>query len=190
MKKLFVILFLAIGTTTAMAQDPVVIKQEGASVQQSTDEEEDVRNQTFKQRLRFGLGGLGFQFGTFFSSVSAAPMVGYMITNTTMGGLEVPYQHTWGRLTQPTHWIGYRGFVNQQIPPLAQLIGTGYGRLEYEQYNVISGGSNFSPRASILAGIGIGAFRGTQIIIMYDLNYQEGTSLYGSPLVVRGGITF
>ena len=62
--------------------------------------------------------------------------------------------------------------------------------LEIEQYSFVSGGVSLNPRPAYLAGIGLGASRGIQLLVLYDLNFVQGESIYASPLVIRGGISF
>ena len=199
MKKSFSIFVISLFCYTASfaQQDnppPVVIKQEGATMQTNPDEEPDVRDLPFKKRIRFGLGGLGLNFGTY-NSISASPMVGYQVTNQMMLGVEVPYQKSWGTnyytgYSVDYSLLGYRIFARENIPFLTQLIGNGYARAEYEQYSFLSGGASFNPRPAFLAGLGLGSNRGIQLLLMYDLNFKQGESIYASPVVIRGGVSF
>jgi hypothetical protein len=197
-KTIFLLCCMAFLASRAMAQtdQPVVIQQEGATIQ-TTEEEIDVRQLPFSQRLVYGLGGVTLQFGNIVNAIGAAPSVGYRLTNQLMVGAEVPLQHNWGRSFfggQPYKFtlLGTRGYLRYDLPAIQQLLGANSSlRVEYEKFSVLTGNSNLEFRPSFLAGVGIGGIRGVQLLVMYDFNYNESQgSIYGSPLVIRGGISF
>ncbi len=89
-----IVLFFAILMSSVSfhcyAQDPVVISEEGA--QGDLDEEVDVSELTFRERLLLGGGISGLSFGNP-TSIGVSPMLGYMATNTTIVGVGATYQY-------------------------------------------------------------------------------------------------
>jgi hypothetical protein len=87
--------------------------------------------------------------------------------------------------------LGQRIFVRQQIPALAALIGQGYLTAQLENFNDMSSGVSSKYSNPFLVGIGIGSRIGINLSLMYDLNYSETMSPYGSAFVVQvGGFFF
>lgn len=191
MKKLFLLLFLVtVGVSTTYAQDPVVIKEEGA--ERDLDEEPDVRDLTFRERLRFGGGINGGTISSFGINIGVSPMAGYMLTNNTIVGAGLTYNYNSAgsfKLSQ----LGEKLFIRQNIPFLQQIIGQGYLTGQVENYSELSN-TQIQYSNPVLIGIGLGAPKGFGISIMYDLNYSTTgmkVSPYGSPLVVQiGGFFF
>ena len=189
MKKLILFLSLLtfVGVSEVFAQEPVVIKEEGA--EEDSDVEVDVRTLPFRQRLNFGGGISGLSFGNP-TSIGVSPMVGYSLTNNTILGVAVTYQY-YSDMFSTYNLLGERVFIRQQVPALNQLIGQGYliGQLE----NFHTPANNLGPDYSnpVLVGVGIGSKIGFNFNVMYDLNYTAGRSPYGSALVVQiGGFFF
>ncbi|MFD1819652.1 hypothetical protein SAMN04515674_11444 [Pseudarcicella hirudinis] len=199
MKKLLFFIFLATASFTKIyAQDPVVIKQEGATG--DLDEEPDVRDLPFRQRIRIGGGVSGLSFGNP-TSIGISPMVGYQATNETIVGLGLTYQYysikdIYGN-RYSNNLLGERIFARRYLPFLQQLVGQGYLVGQVENYSSLSdsGPYTFSYSNPILIGVGIGSKIGLNIQVMYDLNYPSAnsfkTSPYGSALVIQiGGFFF
>ncbi|MFM1781097.1 MAG: hypothetical protein RJB49_1393 [Bacteroidota bacterium] len=194
MKKLllFFSLLTFVGVSKVFAQEPVVIKEEGA--EGDLDVEKDVRELPFRQRLNFGAGINGLSFGNP-TSIGLSPMVGYSLTNTSIVGAGLIYQYysvDYGSLGAFTsNLFGQKIFVRQQVPALSQLIGQAYLTGQIENYTNLSNNSGFDYSNPVLIGIGIGSKIGINFQVMYDLNYTSGRSPYGSAIVVQvGGFFF
>ncbi len=187
-----IVLFFAILMSSfsfhCFAQDPVVISEEGA--QGDLDEEVDVSELTFRERLLLGGGISGLSFGNP-TSIGVSPMLGYMATNTTIVGVGATYQYFGYRGFPASNLFGQRAFVRQYVPALSQLLGQSFLTAQVENFNDMSN-SYASYSNPVLVGIGIGSKLGINLNIMYDLNYSETkTSPYGSAIVVQvGGFFF
>ena len=194
MKKLilFFSLLTFIGASEVFAQEPVVIKEEGA--EEDLDVEVDVRTLPFRQRLNFGGGISGLSFGNP-TSIGVSPMVGYSLTNNTILGVGLTYQYysaTYGSLgTYSSNLLGQRIFIRQQVPALNQVIGQAYLTGQIENYANLSDNTGINYSIPVLVGVGLGSKLGINFSVMYDLNYTAGRSPYGSALVVQiGGFFF
>ena len=189
------ILFSFLAYTPALfAQDPIVIKEEGA--RGDLDIEPDVSVLSFRERLHFGGGISGLSFGNP-TSIGISPMAGYLLAKNTILGLGMTYQYysvNYGGFKATSNLLGERIFVRQQIPALSALIGQGYLTAQLENFNNMSPGSIGSYSNPFLVGIGIGSRIGINLSLMYDLNYSETSgkqSPYGSAFVVQvGGFFF
>jgi hypothetical protein len=194
MKKLllFFSLLTFVGVSEVFAQEPVVIKEEGA--EGDLDKEVDVRELPFRQRLNFGAGINGLSFGNP-TSIGISPMVGYSLTNTSIVGAGLIYQYysvDYGSLGAFTsNLYGQKIFVRQQVPALSQLIGQAYLTGQIENYTNLSDNTGINYSNPVLIGVGIGSKIGINFQVMYDLNYTSGRSPYGSAIVVQvGGFFF
>jgi hypothetical protein len=194
MKKLllFFSLLTFVGVSEVFAQEPVVIKEEGA--EGDLDKEVDVRELPFRQRLNFGAGINGLSFGNP-TSIGLSPMVGYSLTNTSIVGAGLIYQYysvDYGSLGAFTsNLFGQKIFVRQQVPALSQLIGQAYLTGQIENYTNLSDNTGINYSNPVLIGVGIGSKIGINFQVMYDLNYTSGRSPYGSAIVVQvGGFFF
>ncbi|CAM3797192.1 hypothetical protein [Aquirufa aurantiipilula] len=201
MKHIFLLCFLiCVGVVfESQAQDPVVIKEDGAKG--DLDVEPDVSELTFRQRLHFGGGLSGLSFGNP-TSIGVSPMVGYQLANNTIAGVGLTYQYysvnyggNIGKLT--SNLLGERIFIRQYIPTLTALLGQSYLVGQVENYSNLSdsNASNYYGYSNpVLVGIGIGSKLGINLSVMYDLNYSSSSgkvSPYGSALVVQvGGFFF
>lgn len=194
MKKLilFFSLLTFVGVSEVFAQEPVVIKEEGA--EEDLDVEVDVRNLPFRQRLNFGGGISGLSFGNP-TSIGVSPMVGYSLTNTSILGVGLTYQYysaNYGSLgTYSSNLLGQKIFIRQQVPALNQIIGQAYLTGQIENYTNLSNNSGINYSNPVLVGVGLGSRLGINFSVLYDLNYSSGRSPYGSALVVQiGGFFF
>jgi hypothetical protein len=194
MKKLILFLSLLtfVGVSEVFAQEPVVIKEEGA--EEDLDVEVDVRNLPFRQRLNFGGGISGLSFGNP-TSIGVSPMVGYSLTNTSILGVGLTYQYysaNYGSLgTYSSNLLGQKIFIRQQVPALNQVIGQAYLTGQIENYTNLSDNTGINYSNPVLVGVGLGSKIGINFSVMYDLNYTSGRSPYGSALVVQiGGFFF
>jgi len=181
-------------TPTLFAQDPIVIKEEGA--RGDLDLEPDVSELSFRERLHFGGGVSGLSFGNP-TSIGISPMAGYLLTNNTILGLGMTYQYyslSYGGYKATSNLLGERIFVRQQIPALSAFIGQGYLTAQLENFNNMSPGTTGGYSNPFLVGVGIGSRIGINLSLMYDLNYSETSgkqSPYGSAFVVQvGGFFF
>ena len=191
MKNLLFFLFLSIVSYTSIyAQDPIVIKQDSSV--RDLDEPVDVRDLPFRQRLKFGGGIGGLQFGNP-TVVGISPMMGYQATNDLIVGLAVDYQYQGGTLFGQKYSInqyGPRLFGQYRLHLLENILSGAFLQGEVQKYYASSGGRSVVYDVQALAGIGIG-FGGFNITALYNLNYNELTSPYGSPIVIRvGGFFF
>lgn len=194
MKKLilFFSLLTFVGVSEVFAQEPVVIKEEGA--EEDLDVEVDVRNLPFRQRLNFGGGISGLSFGNP-TSIGVSPMVGYSLTNTSILGVGLTYQYysaNYGSLgTYSSNLLGQKIFIRQQVPALNQVIGQAYLTGQIENYTNLSDNTGINYSNPVLVGVGLGSKIGINFSVLYDLNYTSGRSPYGSALVVQiGGFFF
>lgn len=181
-------------TPELFAQDPIVIKEEGA--RGDLDLEPDVSELSFRERLHFGGGVSGLSFGNP-TSIGISPMAGYLLTNNTILGLGMTYQYyslSYGGYKATSNLLGERIFVRQQIPALSAFIGQGYLTAQLENFNNMSPGITGGYSNPFLVGVGIGSRIGINLSLMYDLNYSETSgkqSPYGSAFVVQvGGFFF
>ena len=189
------ILFSFLAYTPALfAQDPIVIKEEGA--RGDLDIEPDVSELSFRERLHFGGGISGLSFGNP-TSIGVSPMAGYLLAKNTILGLGMTYQYysvNYGGFKATSNLLGERIFVRQQIPALSALIGQGYLTAQLENFDNMSPGTSVGYSNPFLVGIGIGSRIGINLSLMYDLNYSETSgkqSPYGSAFVVQvGGFFF
>ena len=191
MKKLIFLLFLSIVSyTSTYAQDPIVIKQDSSV--RDLDEPIDVRDLPFRQRLKFGGGIGGLQFGNP-TVVGISPMVGYQATNDFIVGLALDYQYQGGTLFGQKYSInqyGPRLFGQYRLHLLENILSGAFLQGEVQKYYASSSGQSIDYDVQALAGIGIG-FGGFNLTALYNLNYNERTSPYGSPIVIRvGGFFF
>jgi len=181
-------------TPELFAQDPIVIKEEGA--RGDLDLEPDVSELSFRERVHFGGGVSGLSFGNP-TSIGISPMAGYLLTNNTILGLGMTYQYyslSYAGYKATSNLLGERIFVRQQIPALSAFIGQGYLTAQLENFNNMSPGTTGGYSNPFLVGVGIGSRIGINLSLMYDLNYSETSgkqSPYGSAFVVQvGGFFF
>lgn len=179
-------------TPSLLAQDPIVIKEEGAKG--DLDIEPDVSELSFRERLHFGGGVSGLSFGNP-TSIGISPMAGYLLAKNTIIGLGMTYQYFSYTGYKASNLLGERIFIRQQIPALSALIGQGYLTAQLENFNDLSAGTIGNAYSNpFLVGIGIGSRIGINLSLMYDLNYSETSgkqSPYGSAFVVQvGGFFF
>jgi hypothetical protein len=190
MKKLLFFLFLSIVSyTSTYAQDPIVIKQDSSV--RDLDEEQDVRDLPFRQRIRIGGGVGGLQFGNP-TVISVSPMVGYQATNDLTVGLALDYQYTKYRSLEALNLYGPRLFGQYRLHFLEQILSRAFAQAEVQKYYGSFAGQSLNYNTQALAGLGVG-FGGFQITALYNLTYSESglNSPYSSPIVIRvGGFFF
>lgn len=190
-KLLFIILISITAYTTSYSQAPVVIKQDSSV--RDLDEEQDVRDLPFSQRIRFG-GGLGnIQFGTV-TAIGVSPMVGYQATNDFILGFAVDYQYYKLRSREAQNQFGPRVFGQYRLHFLDNIASNMFAQAELQKYYYKQAGASFEYPIQTLAGIGFG-FGGFQLSILYNFTYDNTyspltgypNSPYGSPIVIRAG---
>jgi hypothetical protein len=190
MKKLIFFLFLSIVSyTSTYAQDPIVIKQDSSV--RDLDEEQDVRDLPFRQRIRIGGGVGGLQFGNP-TVISVSPMVGYQATNDFTVGLALDYQYTKYSYSNAFNLYGPRLFGQYRLQFLEGVLSKAFAQAEVQKYYGSFAGQSLNYDTQALAGLGIG-FGGFQITALYNLTYNANSlsSPYGSPIVIRvGGFFF
>ncbi len=191
MQKILFLLFLSIATyTSTFAQTPVVIKQDSTVKDLDDEEEYDVRDLPFRERIRFGGGIGGLQFGSP-TVIAVSPMVGYQVTNDLTVGLAVDYQYYKYRYSVAQNQYGPRAFGQYRLHFLDSIASKMFAQAELQKYYYSAGGYSFDYPIQTLAGLGIG-YGGFQITALYNFTYQNGVSSpYGSPIVLRiGGFFF
>jgi hypothetical protein len=188
MKKLLFFLFVSIASYTSVyAQDPIVIKQD--STVRDLDEEQDVRDLPFSQRIRIGGGIGGLQFGNP-TVISVSPMVGYQATNDFTVGLAFDYQYLKYTGFDASSLYGPRLFGQYRLQFLEQILSRAFAQGEIQKY--YSSNNLYNYDAQVLAGLGVG-FGGFQITALYNFSYKANSinQVYGSPIVIRvGGFFF
>ncbi|MEA5140374.1 hypothetical protein [Arcicella rigui] len=204
MQKILFILFLSIATYAGtFAQTPVVIKQDSTVQDLDEEEEVDVRDLPFRERIRFGGGIGGLQFGSP-TVIAVSPMAGYQVTNDLTVGLAVDYQYYKYRNSAAQNQYGPRVFGQYRLHFLDVIASNMFLQAELQKYYFTQGAIANQPSISneyklqTLAGIGAG-FGGLQFTVLYNLTYDDTispitgfrNSPYGSPWVIRiGGFFF
>lgn len=199
MKKILLILCLltAGNITKSWAQEPVVIKQDGATgdLDATENEEPDVRDLSFRERLKFG-GGIGnLQLQPF--GIAVSPMAGYLLTNDITVGLAVDYRYVaqysnmYGTSPSQTFYIP-RIFGQYRIKALESILPKAFAQAELQQYYGKVGTRSSDSPVQGLTGLGLG-YGGMQLTVLYNWSYNADPigSPYTSPWVIRvGGFFF
>jgi hypothetical protein len=189
MKKILLFLFVSVAAyTSSFAQEPIVIKQDSSVT--DLDVEQDVRDLPFRQRLKFGGGIGGLQFGNP-TVIGVSPMVGYQATNDFILGLAVDYQYYKSSYATAQHQYGPRLFGQYRLHFLENILSQSFLQVEAQKYYYAVASKSYDFPIQTLAGIGVG-FGGFQLTVLYNLTYNSNVaSPYGSPIVVRvGGFFF
>lgn len=199
-KLLFIILISITAYTSSFSQAPVVIKQDSSV--RDLDEEQDIRDLPFRQRLRFGGGINSLSFTSYRTSIGVSPMVGYQVTNNFTVGFALDYIYQ--KYSLPNYSIsenqfGPRLFGQRRITfleaQLANLFPESmiqvYGQAEFQKFYASQSGYSYTSPVQALGGIGIG-LGGFQIIVLRNFAYNSSSSAYySSPWVFRvGGFFF
>lgn len=150
------------------------------------------RNQ-ISDRIYFG-GGMGFNFGSAFTTVSASPQVGYKITERFSAGVGVIYQYTNYKLLDLTlnhyggsiftRYIVFQNFFTTiEYEYLTIEFPTDQALTETERRgysSLFAGGGYVQPISRNVA---------FSVIGLYNLLYDPAAeSPYDSPFVFRAGI--
>ena len=156
-------------------------------------EEEVTESSSFGDRVFIG-GNFGFQFGDF-TMINVSPQVGYRFTNRLSGGVGVIYQYISYELfngrRESTNVYGGNLFARYMVYENIFLQGE-YEAVNWEFFNVDNqlvrewvpgaflGGGFFQP---------IGGRAGFSATVLYNVIFDEFRSPYGSPWVVRVGVS-
>lgn len=199
MKKILLILCLltAGNITKSWAQEPVVIKQDGATgdLDAEENEEPDVRDLSFRERLKFGGGIGGLQFQPF--GIAVSPMAGYLLTNDITVGLAFDYRYVakytnvYGSSPSQSFYIP-RIFAQYRIRALETILPKAFAQAELQQYYGKVGSFSSDSPVQGLTGLGLG-YGGMQFTVLYNWSYNADPigSPYTSPWVIRvGGFFF
>ncbi len=149
-----------------------------------------------KESLYYG-GWIGAQFGLI-RYINFSPLVGYRFSDRLSAGTGLTYMNYSDRRFVPTFttsMVGGRVFGRFHFSDQIFFHG------EYESLLsklLDNNGTQLDSRwrSAALAGIGymmnLGSRpnRGGFLLLLWDLTYSPGQSIYPSPLVVRGGIQF
>ncbi len=150
--------------------------------------QDDEEKPSFWQRTYFG-GSFSLQFGSF-TYIDVSPMMGYGFTDRFSAGLGITY-----RYVKDNYWnydynvYGGRLFTRYGIFENVFLHGE-YEFLNWQ--NVYSLEREWTNAAFIGGGYSthLGAQKGAQIYILYNLAYDQFSSPYNEPYVIRFSITF
>ena len=165
----------------------------GAVLAQREIDEEGEYN--FWDRVYIGGGG-GFSAGSNYTAINLSPTVGYMFTNRFSSGIGIIYQYSsYKSIDLKTH--SYGGSVFSRFNVTSQFFLHGeYELLNYETYKYISPNevSTFRKTSpSLFLGGGyfqpFGTRGGVSIMLLYNVIYEENSSPYPRPYVVRVGFT-
>lgn len=149
------------------------------------------------ERFVFGGNG-GLSFGSGYSYISVAPLMGYKITNELVGGAQVSYQRiTYDNIASNTRlnaW-GLAPFVRYYF--IQNLFA--HAEYEYLTYNVYYSNPNYPTQRRDYSSVFLGGgyrqpISGNVFLnftVLYNILYSEGTydQPYDSPFVIRAGIT-
>ena len=161
----------------------------GLVITSATLAQDDVRNLSTRERIYLGGGLNGFSIGDP-TSIGISPSLGYLATNSTVIGASVTYQY-YKFQNASTSLLGKSLFVKQYLPVFDDRIGPIYVTSQVDSYSQL-GNSTVNYHTPILIGIGSGNRTGTNISVLYDVNYSaKSISPYGGAWVVQiGGLYF
>lgn len=117
--------------------------------------------------------------------IDANPYLGYRVSNKTTVGVGPVYQYR--QTNTPVHIYGLRAFGRHDIVPGIWL------EADYEYMNVPVGDNQRTSTSRLPVGAGMSKSIGGMNFngaVLYDLLYNKDRSPYGSPFVIRGGVTF
>ena len=155
-------------------------------------EDNSLKDVPAKERMVFG-GGFGLGFSNTQDYVMVSPSIGYMLTRKLMAGVNLSYQYTKYKFTIPSISVNAYGFG-----PFARFMiyDNLFLHTEYEYLNYQFPGASRS-FDSFLAGGGfiqpLGSNTALYFLALYNFAYQTPKpgefTPYGSPLVIRAGIS-
>ncbi|PWJ43377.1 hypothetical protein [Sediminitomix flava] len=170
-----------------------------AEAEQVTQEEanEPTSVPSFKDRIFFG-GNVGLSFGDI-TAIEVSPLVGYQITENLTGGVGITYIYYDNKVfNYSTHTYGGRLFARYyyQLKEGVRLFPqVEYQMLKYEIRDNTTGieyPNQWREAAYVGAGYSqrVGERSAVNIIGLYNLLYDEQTSLYNSPWEFRVEFNF
>ena len=153
------------------------------------------QNSSFLDRVYTG-GGMGFSFGSFASSVSISPIVGYMITERLSAGVGLTYQYNnFKTIDVSTSNYGFSLFGRYNLTQQLFLY-TEYEYLNFEFIDVTNiDNSERQGFSSYFGGLGyaipIGRNAAFVVTGLYNFawNANDNNTPYDSPWLFRGGLT-
>ena len=175
----------------------------------STAQVDDTDEQgSFFDKIFFG-GNASFRSNNGYTQLELAPMVGYRVTDRFLLGVSPTFVYARGSavsgngvVIQEAKALGYRLFTRYYLPTEEMLAGNSvFFHAEYEalRYSWRQSNSNTEPLphwfyanfvgAGISQKIGGGRAR-LDLMVLYNLSYIQGQSLYNSPVIYRAGLTF
>jgi hypothetical protein len=156
---------------------------------QKLNAQDDVKTLSTKERIYLGGGINGFSIGNP-TSIGFSPSIGYLTTNSTVLGVSVTYQY-YKYNSASSSLLGKSLFIKQFLPIFDERIGPLYLTGQVENYSQLDN-SSAKYSTPILIGIGSGNRTGTNISVLYDINYSANVaSPYGGAWVVQlGGLYF
>lgn len=174
---------------------PIVIRQapsDSGDVDPLVQEENPLKYMKFKERILLGGGINNIGFSSNFTTIGIAPQVGYQATMSTIVGLYSSYtfqsqrflNSTGGTFRRNFSLMSVSPFVRQQLTFLPENLRMIYAQAEVEQFIGLNYETKFKPAYLIGGGVNLG---GMQITALYNVNYDDFTSPYASPLVLRIG---
>lgn len=147
----------------------------------------------FKDRLFFG-GNLGLQFGTI-TLIDVSPLAGVMITPKLSGGVGMTFQYYDDNRIQGAEGTSYGGRLFGRYNIFPNIFAHAeYESINWEAYDYFAedfrriwtdalflGGGYFAP---------FGPRGGANFTFLYNVLYDNQTSYYAEPYVIRVGFVF
>ncbi len=192
MKKLSIYLLISLlFSFSASAQRK--LKQLDEEEAQKKEQYEGPQKNKFYDPEKWTFGGnLGASFYTGGYFFMAQPIAGYMVAENTMLGVGATYMfqsQTFYGKKYSSNIYGPILFARQQF--LEQFFAhMEYQPLNYGHYDYFTNSEKRQWENILYAGIGYGEKRGAYIIALYNVLWNESTSLYYSPWDLRMGILF
>ena len=187
--KRFVILLLLISSfsTVLNAQRKMQeLDEEEAKKEQELKKYESNKKGFDKDKLSFG-GNVGASFANGGMFIMLQPMVGYYVLPKTMAGVGATYiyqSYTYMGKKYSSNTYGPILFARQQLLPSVFLHGE-YQPINYEIYNPLAGKEERHWVNQLFVGGGYGGRSGGFIFVLYDVLWDQNTSIYGSPWAIR-----
>ncbi|MBO6661916.1 MAG: hypothetical protein JJ909_10340 [Roseivirga sp.] len=166
-------------------------------------DKEETEKIPLEDRVFFGGNfGLSFSFGDVESQyIEVSPLVGYRFSETFSGGLSLSYLYvsreyiflpSYNRVKLKNNTYGPRAFLRYRF------LDNYFFQTEFESLNTLvplndgtsNTGRDWVPGFFIGGGVTypIGRNLSVNLVLMYNVIYDDNRSPYGSPLASRGGI--
>jgi hypothetical protein len=193
--KRFVILLLLISSfsTVLNAQRKMQeLDEEEAKKEQELKKYESNKKGFDKDKLSLG-GNVGASFANGGMFIMLQPMVGYYVLPKTMAGVGATYIYQSYTVNTATGTKKYSSniygpilFARQQLLPSLFLHGE-YQPINYSRFNSIANKEERHWVNQLFVGGGYGGRSGGFIFVLYDVLWDQNTSIYGSPWAIRMG---